>query len=291
MQKKTYIRSIADYLRWLSRTSYGGSKGTNFYQEYVFYRGQSVGNRPLILSLFRHKYDEQELLRQASSRLFMETLKLDSNLDKLVFFRHYGLCSRLLDVTFNPLIALFMACEDNDKHSGAVFCGYGYEKNNPELAHLIAEYAFTNKVNGKNLDDILMKRKLQLEKFDEKEDWFLKALCEPVFLFPSTNNVRIEAQNGAFVIAPILTDKGNGNYDYFKGELNGSDFFDEKIAIIPKQHKRAIRHALSLWGFNAGTVYGGISAKLKTIMSDEEYRQDENDSKNEELEKSINRVR
>ena len=275
MRKKTYIRVIDDYLKWLSETSYGGPKEVQFHQEHVFYRGQSKSKWPLTPSLFRYQCNEQEILKQANSRLFVETKNLDTYIDKLVFFQHYGLCSRLLDVTFNPLIALYMACEGNAKYSGAVYYGYGYERDNPELASLYAEYAFTKKVNGKDMDKLLQKGNLQLGEYSTEETRLLQVLCEPVFLFPTMNNPRIESQNGAFVIAPILSEKRKGEYDYFRGDLNGCDFFDEKKAVIPKKYKERLLYELSSWGINAGSVYGSISSKLRTIMFDEEYRNKE----------------
>ena len=80
----------------------------------LFYRGHADPNYILCPSILRGPR-----LRENESRLYHELLiecpeefeKCPSHLEKLVKMQHYGLPTRLLDITRNLLVALYFACE------------------------------------------------------------------------------------------------------------------------------------------------------------------------------------
>lgn len=270
--KDKTIESVSDYLLWIKETNKVESisdKGqpTYFENSNVYYRGQSCSYWELKPSAFREPIpDEHSLVNKASLKLWNEVSSLKSYLEKMIFFQHYGLCTRLLDVTFNPLVALYMACcEDNrNKCDGVVFCGYGIENRDDRIAELTAKYVFENE---------LQPMVLGFHSFVNAQKANIDSFTQPLFILPPINNPRIEAQNGAFIMAPLI-DKvgGKGTPLLNRKGLDDTEFFDERRATIKGDNKESILHELSILGVDSGTIYKGVEEKLKAIVTEEKWR-------------------
>ncbi len=84
----------------------------------LFYRGHPDLSYTLTPSIFRtpkFKSGEKDIIYRAMSELPKEFDGDQYFFDKLVRAQHYGIPTRLLDVTINPLIALYFACEKEPK--------------------------------------------------------------------------------------------------------------------------------------------------------------------------------
>lgn len=83
----------------------------------TFYRGHAYKGWKLLPSIFRttNGVEKEHLLfRDMVAHEPQSFSECKSALDYLVQMQHYGLPTRLLDVTMNPLVALYFACQSRD---------------------------------------------------------------------------------------------------------------------------------------------------------------------------------
>ena len=108
------INALLDACREL-RTAYGDDAA-------LYFRGEARSSWELRPSVMRKTDDGRYPFRSAEARMLDDLMTrepgafrpLDSALGQWVFGQHHGLKTRLLDVTRNPLVALFNACEQHE---------------------------------------------------------------------------------------------------------------------------------------------------------------------------------
>lgn len=98
-----------------------------------FYRGHSNINYVTQPSVFRENYyqHESEMYQELLVKCPNDFKKCKSKFEHLKLMQHYGLPTRLLDVTLNPLIALYFACSGSDNDNGEIII-YDVPKNDIE---------------------------------------------------------------------------------------------------------------------------------------------------------------
>lgn len=235
----------------------------------LLYRGQANEKFGLTPSIFRNgllKNEHvviQKLLLKASGD-FSETL---NPFDRLAKMQHYGLPTRLLDLTANPLVALYFACIDCPDENGEIVVFYDYMQNCNSadvcMISAMAEYS------GKSEQS--MRTFLSNHGFPTASIETTGLLKMPyVLVEPTMNNERIKRQSGAFAIIGM---RSNAN-GYEKEEFDLRDMVvvseDEGITrsiTIPKKSKTRLLEELDVIGINKAFLFPELEHQASYLKS------------------------
>lgn len=252
---------------------------------HLFFRGHSDSNYLIEPSITRSKNllkNESKLYEEMLIKNPQEFENISIHLNILKKMQHYGLPTRLMDITQNILIALYFATEVNDDIDGEViiFSEENIKYTRSDNVTVLSSLAFCNhkmkkniliRANGKNDNEIktfnnnVNLKKLLHEITAEKN--FLPEIKPSTFqnnyfVLPTMDNERITRQSGCFIISALNKEKGK--------DINESRVeIDEKkvIYIIPHGKKKKLRQELDNFGINRSFVYPEISEVATYLKS------------------------
>ena len=249
------------------------------------YRGQANAAwdlKPSVLRNLRPDAESQilsELLLEAPTEFTAEK----SMFDKLVKAQHYGLPTRLLDVSLNPLVALYFACADPEhtEKDGCVqildFPDNRVKFADSDTVSLICNLARLSDAERTTIyeerkptrcwsnKEIIQFRKLEpvkrLTQFIRIEKPYFLDTAKPTDLFkyffvhPAKANRRVIAQSGAFIAAGLL--------EYRAPEK--SKGLTLKSIHIPAAEKKPILKQLDILNINSRSLFPEIEFASKYI--------------------------
>jgi hypothetical protein len=235
----------------------------------LLYRGQSDKSFSLTPSVFR-----KGLL--AKEHLLVQELLLNapnefsdgaSDIECLIKMQHYGLPTRLLDVTTNPLVALYFACNANETTDGEIIVFYDYMKppKSLEAKCLIA----LSEYNGSTERQML--GFLSERGFKNIELGSLVTTTHIPIEAPK-NNERIRRQHGAFLLVGFQGGRNDNPYQKTNFDLKSllvGDFRDGilRSIVIPKEHKLLLLKELNALGINHAFLFPELEHQAAHIRS------------------------
>ncbi len=202
----------------------------------ALFRGQTVGlallpklvrAAPLIDVTHIERKMLAELKRQGS---LVASLAQQTDIELLSLAQHYGMATRLLDWTTNPLVALWFACAD-----------YSSQKS----GHL-----YVYRVYPDNIESSMS----SVDPFS--------LIMTKVFK-PTLNSQRIAAQGGWFTIHPYTYMGGASGYQALDQDI--MHFLSIYHFEVPSAQKAVILDSLDKMGINAKTLFPDMDGLTKHL--------------------------
>ena len=288
------IETVSDYISTISEFNREAIHRRDISVSNIsFYRGQSDYEWGFAPRLYREQLlDKESVLISELLRIAPHEFKQMGYFDILVKMQHYGLSTRLLDTTLNPLVALFFACYGDAQKSkdGSVALFPSLPVFNPDSSpiSLIMKYVFEH--SGHNLDiqkfmqDVVTSKEL-FSPFSASHDTIkdiLHTLVKVPFyaVLPTLNNQRILNQDGAFFvfgmkIKEIIKSKNPGTYNkeyYIFDSIEYDNMVEKlwpraKLLRIPHSRKGSILEELEYIGIAKNRMFPELEYQSEFITN------------------------
>lgn len=282
----TLTNSLNDFIAKVSK--YASADG-----QLKCYRGQrdaSWTNVPGLhrSDLVRLEENEKRAVRDLISVHPSEFSTDTTMFDKLVRMQHFGLPTRLMDVSLNPLVALYFGTEsgEKDEYSDGQVTAFSVPEAREKYFDSDSVSCLANLANLTKAEknEIVRLRKLRspggpskaaLDEINEEEvyqrlhqfirvekPYFLPIvqpidLFKPYYVHPKLSNRRILSQAGGFIIYGLEPPRA----------IRFAHVIEETKFVIPKDAKGELRKALELLGINESTLFPELDRAANRIKN------------------------
>ncbi|MDB5674307.1 MAG: hypothetical protein JWM65_1289 [Sphingomonas bacterium] len=257
------------------------------------YRGQRDATWGNIPGLFRPDLaklaqNEKRAVRDLVSVHPGEFAGDETMFDRLVRMQHFGLPSRLMDVSQNPLVALYFATDPGPKgeESDGAVTAFAIPEEREKYFDSDAVSCLANLANmtAKEKDEIIKLRQLRLKGTTKEAEiarvngkdvyerlhQFIRAekphflpiidpidLFKPYYVHPKMSNRRILSQAGGFIIHGLVPPR----------KISFAHPIEETKFVIAKDAKEPLRQALELLGISDSTLFPELDRAANRIKA------------------------
>jgi hypothetical protein len=297
------IDSLGDYINNILTLSQNLKRDLR-YDETLFYRGQEDIKYDLLPSLARPAKNfssnslilfERDLIESAQNKFPSIFYNRQTPINLLAHLQHYGIPTRLLDVTMNPLVALHFACK-NENTDGEVIVFK--DSNNSSVTYpIINSIADSYRLAPTSIEYLscfyekaieqpyFIEQKTMLKNtfeddFEKGGLWVEECCQKLLFVNALELSERQKFQQGRYILFHnrIASDENN---KYFRDEIKkiekNSEFVEKKYTI-PKANKTILIKQLSALGITESALFAdNIDLVCKEIATRQKERLTDDD--------------
>lgn len=286
-EAKVEVDDVASYIKYINGLSPTINGDARTYESTFVFRGQGSTKFDLVPSIGRDSYwrkpgsdtitpiigtlkHEADIIETAC-RILPNVFKRDLlPIDLLACLQHYGVPTRLLDVTSNALAALYFACGNlTDEGEVFIFRRPGGNKREYPICQAIADswHLFMNSKLLSRFASLAIsrpyfdyQRDLVLSSFPEPTDqakWFKECCEDTLFVYGTRYLDRQAAQSGQYILFPndIRCKDSSLSFDDLISPLPKDSPVIAGRCIVPSDRKASILNELSKLGITEASLF------------------------------------